>query len=353
MQLMSRPDAPVGMHTGDEAMRGKGWAGLVAASVLGFLVSGCSEDSTGSEGCESISLATLDDASHRAAMYAIESGKVESDAVAKVQVDYLQIPALIQATGSGQYDVLSTSLPGLILAREASGQDLRIVGFGGAHTGGGMAIYVREGSGITSIADLEGKTLGTFSFGSSTTVQTQMVLAEKYGLDYPLEGGDIEWVELDPPTLLNAVQQGDVDAAMLFYQASWQADQDQDLVKIAQIDEDYTEIANGARPVTSVFIADSSFTDDSECADALQSMLASSADYAEEHIAEFAPEIAELTGADPEFVAYSWQPENYLFGGGVDDEWIDWAEEFYDLAIEHNAIPVEADATELVYKSAG
>jgi len=123
-------------------MRGQGLAGLVAAGVFGCLVSGCSGGSdAGSEGgaagaeCEAISLATLDDASHRAAMYAIETGKVESEVVADVRVDYLQIPALVQATGSGQYDVLSTSLSGLILAREASGQDLRIVGFGGAHTG--------------------------------------------------------------------------------------------------------------------------------------------------------------------------------------------------------------------------
>ena len=58
---------------------------------------------------------------------------------------------------------------------------------GAAQAGAGAAIYVKEGSDISSPEDLAGRTLGVPSFGASTTMQTQMVLAEGYDLAFPLD----------------------------------------------------------------------------------------------------------------------------------------------------------------------
>jgi ABC-type nitrate/sulfonate/bicarbonate transport system substrate-binding protein len=299
--------------------------------------------------CQPITMATLDDDSHRAQVYGIESGEVTSDIVTDIEVSYLQIPALVQATGSGQFDVLTTSLPGLVLAREASGLDLRIVALGGAHNGGGMALYVPAGSDIQSPEDLSGATLGTFSFGSSSTLQAQLVFAEKYGLDFPLEGGEITWVELDPPTLLNALEQGDVDVAMLFYQSAWLADQSDDLRKVAQLDEDFAEIADGALAIGSAFVSEGPWVEDNlECVSEFQRMMDESIAYAETNIASFSGEIAEQSNVPAEFVEYWWEPENYVFIGVPDDESTAWVQTFYDLAHEHGAIPVSPDVEELV-----
>jgi NitT/TauT family transport system substrate-binding protein len=326
---------------------------LFAVPLLVPLLVACgSDDEPGAEAdasCETVTVATLDDDSHRAAMYAIDEGLVTSDVVKDVELEYLQIPALIQATAGGQYDVISTSLPGVLLARQASGQDLRIVGYGAVQAGEGMAIYVKEGSDISSPEDLAGRTLGVPSFGASTTMQTQMVLAEGYDLAFPLEGGDISWVELDPPTLLNAVQKGDVDAALLFYQAAWEADRAGGLAKIAQVDQEYSELAGGTLPIGSVFVADGEQIDaNPECMEAFQALLEESADYAESNIADFAGEIAEVSGVDAEYVTYWWDPAHYQFAGAPDAEWNESAEQFYELAVDNGVIPEAPDLSTLV-----
>lgn len=338
-------------------MLGNGISKWAAVGLTGLMLSACTgEDGGAAEGggCEVMSVATLDDPTQRAAMYGMEKGEVTSDTLPGVDVEYLQIPAMLQATGSGQFDVLSTSLPGLVLAREASGLDLRVLGFQTAHTGGGMSIYTRKGSGIESAEDLEGRTLGTYSFGSTSTLQTQLVLADKYGLDFPLEGGDIDWVELDPPTLLNALQQGDVDAALLFFEAGWKAEQDPELTKVAQIDEDFREVSGGAWPVVSALMADQELIQaQPDCISEFQNMLDKSVAYAEDNIEDIAAEVSEPSGTDPEFVVESWQPDNYRFGGSPSEEWVGWAQAFYDLAYEQDAIPTDPTLADLVITPQG
>jgi ABC-type nitrate/sulfonate/bicarbonate transport system substrate-binding protein len=233
------------------------YKGVAGAAVVMFALAGCGggdddDDVSGGAAarCDTYSVATLDDDSHRTAFYAIDKGHVKSSVIGRLRVDYLQIPALIQATGAGQYDVVQTSLPGLVQAREQGRQDLRVVGIVLAHTGGGMKTYVRSDSNIRSGRDLKGKTVGVFSFGSTATLQSQLVYAKKYGLDSKLEGGDVKWVELDPPTLLNALDKGDVDAAVLFHQVGWQAAKSGKYRVVVRNDVEFREIS-GAWPIGS------------------------------------------------------------------------------------------------------
>lgn len=320
------------------------------AALLTACTSGESTTPTSSAGaeCAPATLAGLDDDSHRAAFYALENGLVESDVVPSVEVSYLQIPALIQATSSGQFDYVMTSLPGVVNAREAGGVDLRAVAYSLAHTGAGLAIYVKADSGIESPEDLAGKRVSIASFGSTATQEAQIVLEDKYGLNAALEGGDFTWVELDPPTQLNALEQGDIDASILWHQAGWIASNDEGLDNIAQLDVDFSELANGAWPIGSAFVASGEFVDaNPECVAAFQTLLADSVAYAEENHEEFADEIADETGISADFINFWWQPENYQFGGVADETWLGYAREFYSLAYDHGFIPVNPDLAEI------
>jgi len=319
-----------------------------------LLVTACSSgapstpEASAEADCGTAKLAGLDDDSHRAAFYALENGLVESDVVPDVEVSYLQIPALIQATSSGQFDYVMTSLPGLVNAREAGGLDLRAVAYSLAHTGAGISVYAKEGSGIESPADLVGKRVSIASFGSSATQQAQIVFEGEYGLNADLEGGDLTWVELDPPTQLNALAQGDIDAAILWHQAGWIASNDEDIANIAHIDVEYKDLANGAWPIGSAFVADGAYVDaNGECVAAFQELLAESVAYAEANHEEFADEIAEQTGVSPDFINFWWQSDHYQFGGVADETWLGYAEEFYTAAFDLGLIPINPDVNEI------
>ncbi|MDT0183947.1 MqnA/MqnD/SBP family protein [Microbacterium sp. ARD31] len=290
----------------------------------------------------------LDDDSQRSAFYAIENGLVESDIVPGIEVNYLQIPALIQASGTDQFNYTQTSLNGVVLARENGGLDLRVVAYALAHSGGGLAIYTREDSDISSPADLTGHTLATPSFGSTGTLEAQLVLADKYDLDAALEGGAVSWVELDPPTTLNALKSGDIDAALMWHQGGWNASNDPELTKIAAIDQDFKEIANGAWPIGVAVVANGEFVDANlECVNEFQRMYAESVAYAEENHADFAEEISATSGVPVEFIDYWWDDSHYMYGGVVDDEWLGYADEFYKLAADQGFIPVYPDVDEI------
>lgn len=303
--------------------------------------------------CEPATLAGLDDDSHRTAFYALENDLVKSEMIPSVEVEYLQIPALIAASGTGQFNYTMTSLNGLILAREAGGLDLRAVAYSLAHSGAGLALYAKADSGIESAADLAGLRVATPSFGSTATLEAQLVLAEKYGIDAALEGGDITWVELDPPTQLNALKQGDIDVALMWHQGGWNASNDPELEKVAAIDAEYAEIANGAWPIGAAFAATGEFVDANlECVNEFQRMLAESVAYAEDNHAEFAEEIASVSGVPVEFVEFWWQDDHYMFGGVADEEWLGYADQFYKLAAEHGMIPVYPDVKEITVQPA-
>lgn len=292
-----------------------------------------------------------DDDTLRAAFYAVEHDRVDLGAIDDVKIDWLAIPALIQATGSGQYDYVATSLPGLANARDA-GLDLRPLAYAIGHTGGGLALYVSAQSGIRSAADLAGARLATPSFGSTGTQQAQIVLGEGYQLNVPLEGGDVTWVELDPPTILNALKQGDVDAALLWNQGGWLAEQDTGLRKITQLDDEYEKIT-GEFPVGAAFVGYGEDVDaDPKCANEFQRILRETVAYADENHEAFAGEISAASNVPVDYVNYWWDPAHYQFGGVADEKWLAGAEAFYAAAVKQNLLPKVPDLTQITLQPA-
>jgi ABC-type nitrate/sulfonate/bicarbonate transport system substrate-binding protein len=336
---------------------------LIALASIPFILAGCA---TATEpeaheptdvpavSCGPIAFATIDDDAHRVGWYALSNNLIESEILTDFSVDYLALPALVQATGTGQYQMMQTSLAAVPRARANAGLDLRFIALGSGYgESGPVALFTREASGISSVEDLAGKTVGTTAFTAISTMEAQFVFAEEHGLNSALEGGDIRWVELDPPTLLNAVKRGDVDAAVLFYQAGWQAENDAELVKVAEINTAYSELLDGAIPFGSAIVAENEYIEENrECVAEFQRMAAESAEYAEQNYSDFAGKIAELTGADPEYIDYYWNQDekNYLFYGGLEDDWVDSAQTFYDAMTEHGQYPEALNVEELAVR---
>lgn len=302
------------------------------------------------EDCGTMSLLVVDDDSHRSGLWAIENGEVTSDSV-ELEITYGQIPALIQATGSGQYDITQTSLPGVALARQG-GAELEIVYFGIAHTGGGIQTFVAKDSDIQDPSDLKGKTLGVVSLGSTATLEAASVYNGKYNIDAKPEGGDIRWTELDPPTLLNAVKKGQVDAALMWHSWGWQAENDPQLRAIDDLDDEFREI-NGEWPIGSAYTATSEQLEGKEdCYREFQRMINESRDYAQENISDIAPEVSEASGGvPPEFIEFWWDGA-YEFGG-LDQEWLDRAEVVYDVAVQSKVIEEKPNLDEIVLQPQG
>jgi ABC-type nitrate/sulfonate/bicarbonate transport system substrate-binding protein len=323
-------------------------AATAATLMLLPLAAACGEASGSSSSCDDFTFAALDDDSHRAAYYGLETGEVASDLLGDLKIDYLQIPALIQATGAGIYDVLPTSLPALIRAREEGGIDLRVAGMIQAQLGGGIKTYVPADSPLESGSDLAGHTVGVVSFGSSVMPVSQYVYAEKYGLDSSLEGGEIDFVELDPSTLLAALKKGDVDAAILFHQAGWAASQDESLRVLVADDVEYNELT-GAWPVGGLYVVEPDTAENkAKCVAEFQRVVSESVAYAKAHVTDFSDEISAETGVDAAFIEYWWDGQSYDFGATVDEEWVGWATTYYTEMAEAGLLPEAPDFDDMI-----
>jgi NitT/TauT family transport system substrate-binding protein len=199
---------------------------LAAAAAVGLAGGAAAKDT--------VSFAYLADPSIEAAMWAINNGKVTSDLI-EIESTALEIPALIQATVGQTYDVVMTA--GMAVPRAVErGLPLRIIAAGlrTNAAGEGSAIWVPKGSDIASVEDLKGKKLAVYSLGSSGITLVRIALAEVYGIDVSLEGGDIDFVEMPATAMPAALSTGRVDAATLIHAQAFKATQDGDFVPLVQ-----------------------------------------------------------------------------------------------------------------------
>jgi len=321
---------------------------MKAATALTVLLSPVPVLASDAE-CPAISVATLDSDGQRGAWYALERGLIETDT--NFVLTYLQVPALVQATASNQFNIIETSMPGFVRARLASGQNIRIVGIVGAVAGNLHSIYTRNDSPIQNAEDLRGKTIGIFALGSTIANQAQIVLNEGYGIDLSINSSDLRIVELDPPTLLNALRRGDIDAAVLNFQAEWLAMNDSDLRKVMSTAEEFRNLLDGALPLASYYTASDAYVSaNMACVQEFQRVLRASVAYAEENVSSFSSDIQAVTGVPSGYVEYYWDPQNYQFVGTTDEEAVSWAQRYHDIAFQLGYLPASPDLTEVIVR---
>lgn len=319
----------------------------VALVLAAASLAACSGGSNAGQAtdCSTMTLATVDDDAQRAGLWAIENHKVTSDRIRDLKVSYLQIPALIGATGTNQFDVVQTSVNGVPRAI-ASGLDLKIVMLSNAQTGGGQRTWVRAGSPITSVSDLKGKTVGLLSLGSTGYLFAAKTFQDKYHVNPAQVGGDVKWVELDPPTLLNALRKGDVDAAVMALAPDWQASQDPGLRLVGDMPAEYRQLT-GQWPLGAAFVMRTPAVNAApDCVTAFQQLITQSADYAKAHINEIGPQIAQQTGAPLGWVQYYWSGKwEYA---GMDNEWIARGQAALDAAYEFGQLKQPVNISTLI-----
>jgi NitT/TauT family transport system substrate-binding protein len=252
---------------------------------------------------EVITHAYLLDPAFEAVLWAIRSGKVTSDLV-EVRATPLNIPALIQATATKQYDVVMTAVLG-VAAAAARGLELRIL-FASqqfSEHGEGGGIWVKRDSPITDVAQLKGKTVGSFALRSTGWMYARQAIAKKTGLNVALEGGDFKQVEIVAPNLPGALAAGQVDAAALIHSQAYRARQGGEFRNIFDAIKFMNE--RYGRLIPSV---DVSFPDKLAARpDAFREysrMYKASAEYALAHRAEVFPAVAREANIDPKF--FDW-----------------------------------------------
>jgi NitT/TauT family transport system substrate-binding protein len=108
---------------------------------------------------------------------------------------------------SGDAAAALTSYFGVIDAIE-QGLDLVIIAEGWASTPGTGSLEALESSGITTLADLEGKTVNVISLSSSHAIKLRDAML-KEGLDPDA----VDWVELPYGEVAAALEQGTIDAS--------------------------------------------------------------------------------------------------------------------------------------------
>lgn len=148
-----------------------------------------------------------------------------------VEVDFMTIGDIV---ASGQIDA-SLCLAGVMIPQMDSG--LETVFTAGLHTGC-TKYYVLEDSGIESVADLKGKTIGVPGASDSSTVALKRKLTDE-GIGASTENMEVEFTVYNLTDLPLALENGAVDVIALHEPVATQAEEEySDFVKILDLTTD-------------------------------------------------------------------------------------------------------------------
>ncbi len=265
-----------------------------------------------------ITFAYTDDITYEPYLYAIEKGFVSSKTV-EIKLLPTAIPALLQSTGTKQFDLVETS-PLLLANAVSKGLDARIAGTAGI-VQGGRFVFVKKDSPIMSPAGLKGKSMGVTAVASTLVAHIRAVLAKQHHLNVNLENGDIRWVDLPPPTLASALDRGQIDSAYLIHVVSLRALESSKYRILVDMTKEFRKDF-GVAPLTSVLATyDSKIAEKGAALREAVSMLRASAAYAKAHQAQVIDDVAKqhnFPAKDLKTVSFNWY--TISFGLGAADK---------------------------------
>jgi NitT/TauT family transport system substrate-binding protein len=150
---------------------------------------------------------------HAAALLGRANGTFEKTLGPNIAIDWKVFnagPAAIEALFAGEVDIgyigPNPAINGYV---KSNGVALKIVS--GASSGG-AGLVVREGSGIKSIRDLEGKKMATPQLGNTQDVACRAWLKEN-GYEVSEKGGTVQVIPVRNPDQLTLFLKGEIDAA--------------------------------------------------------------------------------------------------------------------------------------------
>jgi len=255
---------------------------------------------------KAVTFAYTNDIAYEPYVYAIRKGIVSSPNV-DLKLAPTAIPALLQATGTKQFDLIETSPLGLAVGN-SRGLDARIAGTAGI-VRGGRFLFVKKDSPIKSATELKGKSIGATALASTLVAHIRVVLERKYHLNASLENGDIRWVELPLPALPSALDRGQIDSAYLIHLPSLKALNSPDFSVLVDMTKEF-KAEFGIDPLTSVVATyDSKIAEMGPSLHEAMSMLRASSAYAQSHAAEVVGAVAKegnISEPDLKTISEEW-----------------------------------------------
>jgi NitT/TauT family transport system substrate-binding protein len=191
---------------------------------------------------ETVTYGYLLDPAMEGVLHAIKSGMIKSD---KIDIDAkaLPIPALIASTPTKRFDVLMNAVMAIPLAK-ARGLDLVVLSTAlrSAPGGRGAGVWVRKDSPYKTLADIKGKTIGNYALQSTGTTWVRIALWRKHGFNVSYKGGDFNWVQIQAPQILTALESKRIDAGTLIHTQIYQADKSGNYRALAETNADLKEL---------------------------------------------------------------------------------------------------------------
>jgi NitT/TauT family transport system substrate-binding protein len=257
----------------------------------------------GAQARKKITYLYLLDPVYDAVLWAIRNGKVTSSLI-DVEATGANIPALIQATATKQFDVVMSAVIAVPSAA-ARGLQLRILSAAlyAAEAGEGGGIWVKHDSPLKTGADLKGKTLASYGLRSTGYMFQREALAAEFALNVAIEGGDFKQVEIVAPNLPAALATGQVDAASLIHSQAYRARQSGEFVNICETGKILNRIHG--RLVASVNVSyPERLVERADEFIEFERMIKASAEYALANRGEVFPLVARQANIDPVF--FDW-----------------------------------------------
>lgn len=295
---------------------------------------------------ETMKMAWFLDPTYEVLVYGIRKGKVTSESI-DIKLFPLDISALMQATGTKEFDLVETSVVGVPQARDR-GLHLLMVG-AGIKPKGGRFIFAKSDSALRSLADLKERTFGISSLASTAVVQVRMVLKKVYGFNVALEKGDIKWVEAPLPTLPVLIQRGSLDAAYIIHTPAFKALESKEFKVIGDIVKDYLA-AFGTYPIASVLVTYPEKVREKPAAiRELIRVLRASLKYARDNAKEVYEAVAKEHRLDAKNLATQWESW-YDFTGTLEEDDQKSLTQQWEGAKEMGMLKAVPDIKEMVWR---
>ncbi|GGJ87654.1 ABC transporter substrate-binding protein [Lentibacillus kapialis] len=184
---------------------------LVISTFLVLAACGGSGDASGNKERETVTIGYFPNLNHAPAMVAKQKEMYQDHLGENVTVEYQTFPdgsTFMKALAAGEIQGGLVG-PGPAINSFISGVDVQIIG---ASSTGGTVIVSRDGSGIKSWEDVEGKTFISPRVGCTHDVQFETYMKEK-GITSERIGGSMKHVTGEPARYQSLFEKGDVDVA--------------------------------------------------------------------------------------------------------------------------------------------
>jgi len=215
-------------------MKHKIFAALASATLMATAVGcGATDSSEGADGLTTIKVGEIPFAELAAFHIALEDGLFEEAGLDVQTTQASGGASIVTSLTSGDIQFAYSNYVTLLQAA-SHGIPVEIVRENDRP--GAQALYALPGTGLDSVTDLAGKKIAVNSLGNIMELTSRSVLSEA-GVDLD----SVEFVELPPPNMAAALQQGQVDAAWLVEPFITLAKEQLAVVKVAEVFTGATE----------------------------------------------------------------------------------------------------------------